>query len=219
MLFTDFDEDVWKNQEKLLAFFLKKTCIGTDEVGRGCLAGPVVAASVFFPCGSAFFLRDSKKLSIKKREMVSKTILSTKPFVGIAFVHPAVIDRINILNATKLAMKISIGRCLENAKKVLMHRDAILCVDGNFQVPGINSIQQISIVQGDNIIASISAASVLAKVTRDAYMTSMIRFFPGYGFEQNKGYGTPLHIREIKKNGLTPFHRKSFCSGIIDDSH
>lgn len=219
MLFTEFDEDVWQNQQKLLTFFTKKGCIGTDEVGRGCLAGPVVAASVMIPSQSSFFVTDSKKLSKKKREMISKVILASSPFIGIAFISAEVIDRINILNATKLAMKISISRCLNNIQNFFSRKDILLCVDGNFSVPGIEGVDQVSIIQGDNKIASIGAASILAKVTRDAYMVSMNRYFPAYKFDQHKGYGTKNHLQAIQNFGLTKFHRLSFCKGIQHDSH
>jgi len=219
MLFTEFDENVWQNQKKLLAFFSKKICIGTDEVGRGCLAGPVVAASIILPPFSNFFVTDSKKISKKKREMISKEILSRSPFIGIAFVHAKVIDDINILNATKLAMKISVSRCLKNLKDAISHQDILLCIDGNFSLPGVDEVSQVSVIKGDSIIASISAASVLAKVTRDAYMESISRLYQGYHFEQHKGYGTELHRQRISQLGITSLHRKTFCSGIDYASH
>lgn len=219
MLFTEFDEDIWLNQKKLLAFFSKKFCMGTDEVGRGCLAGPVVAASLILPGESTFFVADSKKLSVKKREMISKTILNHQPILGIAFVHPPAIDQINILNATKLAMIRSIHRCLANAKRFLSGQDILLCIDGNFSLPEVQEICQHSLIQGDNKIAAISAASVIAKVTRDSYMSKMSRIYPNYGFEQHKGYGTKIHRQKIESYGLTSFHRKTFCQGIQLASH
>lgn len=219
MLFTEFDEDVWENQEKLLNFFSKENCIGTDEVGRGCLAGPVVAASIIFPAKADFFVTDSKKLSKKKREMISKIILASSPYVGIAFVHAPMIDKINILNATKLAMKISINRCLINMKNLCKWKDIMILVDGNFTIPTIEGIDQTSIVQGDSKLASIGAASIIAKVCRDAYMKSMNRYFPNYCFDHHKGYGTKNHFQAIQNYGLTPLHRKTFCKGILHASN
>lgn len=219
MSFIEFDENVWQNQEKLLAFFSKRYCIGTDEVGRGCLAGPVVAASVLLPDNASFFVTDSKKLNKIKREMISKEILSRSPFVGISFIHVEVIDKVNILNATKLAMKNSISRCLNNIKNTILKQDLLLCIDGNFSLPGIEELSQVSVIKGDNAIASISAASIVAKVVRDAYMVSMSRIYPFYGFEQHKGYGTELHRKKILQHGLCRLHRKSFCKRIADASY
>ena len=219
MLFTEFDEDVWQNQQKLLTFFSKKRCIGTDEVGRGCLAGPVVAASVLFPYQADFFVTDSKKLSKIKREMISKVIMASSPFIGIAFVHAAMIDKINILNATKLAMKISISRCLDNMKKFIDTKDLLICLDGNFKVPGVEGVNQVSIVKGDSRIASIGAASIIAKVCRDAYMKSINRYFPGYSFDHHMGYGTKNHFQTIQNLGTTSLHRLTFCKGITHASH
>jgi ribonuclease HII len=219
MLFTEFDEDVWQNQKKLLNFFSKENCIGTDEVGRGCLAGPVVAASVIFPNQADFFVTDSKKLSKKKREMISKIILASSPYIGIAFVHAPMIDKINILNATKLAMKNSINRCLLNMKNFIHTKNIMIFVDGNFTIPSMEGIDQVSIVQGDRRLASIGSASIIAKVCRDDYMKSMERYFPNYSFDQHKGYGTKKHFQAIQDLGITPLHRKTFCKGILRASN
>lgn len=174
---------------------------GVDEVGRGCLAGPVVAAAVILdmqaiPKG----LNDSKKLSPKKRTYLD-TIIRTQAIsfaVGLGEVDE--IDSINILNASKLAMV----RAVEG----LATPPSLLLVDGNFRI-GLE-IEQIPIVKGDQKSVSIAAASILAKVFRDALMTRMDTDFPGYDFASHKGYGSKSHRVFLQAKGPSPIHRKSF---------
>jgi len=219
MLFTDFNADVWENQKKILNTFSKKYCIGTDEVGRGCLAGPVVTAAVLFTNDEIIQVDDSKKMSRNKREKIFHEILCCKPVIGIAFTHSTMIDKINILNATKLAMQKSLRRCLTGLKSRIKFKEIVVCIDGNFLLPPLEDLCQVSIIKGDSIVASISAASIIAKVTRDRFMESMHQFYPGYGLDRNKGYGTREHITAIQNMGITPFHRKTFCKGLFDASN
>jgi len=219
MLFTELNSDVWENQKKILKTFSKKYCIGTDEVGRGCLAGPVVTAAVLFTSDKRIPVSDSKKLGKQKREKIFYEIIQSNPIVGIAFTHQSMIDKVNILNATKLAMEKSLFRCLKGLKNFIKPEDVIVCIDGNFLLTPLMDIRQISIIKGDAYVASISAASIVAKVTRDRYMSSMNRFYSGYGLDRNKGYGTKEHIMAIYNFGITPFHRKSFCRGMLNASH
>ena len=171
---------------------------GVDEVGRGCLAGPVIAASVILkkPIKG---LMDSKKLSSKKRENLSQEIIENSIFaIGAADNHE--IDKINILQASLLAMQRSIKKLDVKPKKILVDGDHI------FET----SIEIESIVGGDNLIPSISAASVVAKVYRDKLMMAYSEEFPDYGFHKHKGYPTKFHKEMLKRYGLTRIHRKTF---------
>ena len=173
---------------------------GVDEVGRGTLAGPVVAAAVILdykniPNG----IQDSKKISKKNRELISKDILETS-IVSIGYSTSNEIDKINILKASLLAMK----RAVEGLNK----KPNIVLIDGNY-VPDIN-INAKPIVKGDNKSLSIAAASIVAKVYRDNLMTEYSKKYPGYLWEKNSGYGTKEHLEAIKKLGVTPIHRTSF---------
>lgn len=176
--------------------------VGVDEVGRGCGFGPVVSAAVYIPPSrltDLIGIRDSKKLSAKRREFLCDLILKTCD-VGIGQVENDVIDDINIYNATKLAMK--------EAIRQVKYKDFIL-VDGNMRLDGIDIDQQ-CVVGGDNISVSIACASVVAKVTRDSLIKSLHHLFPFYGLDKNKGYLTKQHRDAIKEYGITEFHRKSF---------
>lgn len=174
---------------------------GIDEVGRGPLAGPVVAGAVILPkdC-SLLYLNDSKKLSEKKREELYEKIMETAVAVGIGYNTPARIDEINILQATYEAMREAVGNL--SVKPDLLLNDAVT-------IPGIN-IRQVPIIKGDAKSISIAAASIVAKVTRDRLMVKYDAVYPEYGFASHKGYGTATHREAIKKYGLTPIHRKSF---------
>ncbi|MDZ5711702.1 ribonuclease HII [Jeotgalibacillus haloalkalitolerans] len=172
---------------------------GTDEAGRGPLAGPVVAAAVILPEG--FYLaglNDSKKLSEQKRELFFEEIM-TSADVGVGIIEAAEIDRINILNASKQAMIKAIRQLKQQPEYVLA--DAVTL---DIQIP------QKSIIKGDAKSVSIAAASVIAKVTRDRLMKEAAEKYPGYDLEKNAGYGTKDHIEAIKKLGLTGEHRRSF---------
>ena len=178
---------------------------GIDEVGRGPLAGPVVAGAVILPkdC-SLLYLNDSKKLSEKKREELYDKILETAVAVGIGYNTPARIDEINILQATYEAMREAVGRLFP--KPDLLLNDAVT-------IPKI-SIRQVPIIKGDAKSISIAAASIVAKVTRDRLMVKYDEIYPEYGFAANKGYGSVLHIEAIRKYGATPIHRKSFIKNL-----
>ena len=171
---------------------------GVDEVGRGCLAGPVIAASVILkrPIKG---LMDSNKLSSKKREDLSQIIMENSIF-AIGAADSQEIDKINILQASLLAMHRSIEKLDVKPKKIL--------VDGAHIFE--TSIEIESIVEGDNLIPSISAASVVAKVYRDRLMTAYSKEFPNYGFDKHKGYPTKLHKEMIKRYGFTKIHRRTF---------
>lgn len=178
-----------------------KYICGVDEVGRGPLAGPVVCAAVIMPCDRIVDgVDDSKKLSAKERERLSSLILERAVACRISLVEPQIIDRINILQATRLCMKNAVGG-LDPAPDFVI-------TDGNMTLD-INIPQQ-SIVKGDALSYTIGCASIVAKVYRDALMDEIAVTYPGYGFEKNKGYGTPAHIRALGERGICPVHRKSF---------
>ncbi len=181
---------------------------GLDEAGRGPLAGPVVAAAVVFsPALIPSDLADSKKLSPKKRESLFKTIHEMALAVGIAEVSHNRIDEINILQASLEAMKLA----FEDAEKKsgLQLKGAL--VDGNQLVSFSRSVEQYTVIGGDNIFPSIMAASIIAKVHRDRLMQSMAEHYPRYGFENHKGYGTAKHLQALKEFGPCPIHRRSFA--------
>jgi ribonuclease HII len=180
---------------------------GIDEVGRGPLAGPVVAGAVILPkdC-EILYINDSKKLSAAKREELYDEIMEKALATGIGMVGPARIDEINILNATYEAMREAI-KVLEPAPDLLLN-DAVT-------IPEV-FIPQIPIIKGDAKSASIAAASIIAKVTRDRLMVEYDKILPGYGFAQNKGYGAAAHIEALKRMGPTPIHRSSFIKNFIN---
>lgn len=189
---------------------------GVDEVGRGPLAGPVVAAACIFDRDVDIVgIDDSKKLSEKKREQFFEEIKDKALAYGIGEASCEVIDEINILEATKLAMK----RAIDEADKMLESkgRDRIQIVV--FDAVKINDLdkEQMSVIKGDQTYFSIAAASILAKVTRDNLMKEYDKVYPEYGFASNKGYGTKAHYEGIKKAGITEIHRKSFLKNL--DTH
>ena len=186
--------------------YLEDGCIvaGMDEAGRGPLAGNVVAACVIMPREPVLaWIDDSKKLSEIRREKVYDEIMSCALAVGIGEVGPEEIDRINILEATKKAMR-------EAAAQIHANIFLIDAVKGL----GLNGTE-IPIIKGDAASYSIAAASIIAKVTRDREMRILDQKYPEYGFAKNKGYGTPEHIAAIRKYGLTPEHRRSFTGHFI----
>jgi len=184
-----------------------KLIAGIDEAGRGPLAGPVVAACVVvsnkLEVRSKKFLdiKDSKKLSAKRREKLFNIIREEFDEVGIGICDHQTIDKINILQAAFLAMKKSIGSLREKPDFIIL--------DGGFKIPNMSYAQK-NIIRGDESIFSIAAASIIAKVTRDRIMQEMHVLYPQYGFAQHKGYGTRLHLEQLKKHGPCPIHRKSF---------
>ncbi|QRM89445.1 ribonuclease HII [Lacinutrix sp. WUR7] len=180
---------------------LKLEC-GTDEAGRGCLAGPVTAAAVILPDNfKNKILNDSKQLSEKKRDLLQPIIETEAICFGFAHVFQEEIDEINILNASILAMHKSIAGLKETPNFII--------VDGNRFKP-YPDIPHETIIKGDGKFLSIAAASVLAKTYRDAYMNTIHEEFPMYNWKQNKGYPTKEHREAIRKYGITKYHRKSF---------
>lgn len=182
---------------------------GVDEVGRGPLAGPVVCAAVILPLEEEkriLGIDDSKKLSAKKREALAVQIKQTARAFAISEVSAEEIDEINILQATRLCMKRAVESLPVPADMVL--------TDGNMTLD--ISLPQQSIVKGDALVCSIGAASILAKVYRDALMKSYAKEFPEYGFEKNAGYGTAAHIQAIREHGICRIHRKTFVTKFWD---
>ncbi len=188
-----FEQKYWNDGIRMIA--------GVDEAGRGPLAGPVVAAAVIFGEGMMIEgVNDSKKLTEKKRELLFHRINESAVAVGIGIINHDVIDRINILQASFLAMN--------KAIEALSVRPEQLLVDGNFFRHDRFPVE--NIIQGDAKSHSIAAASIIAKVTRDALMCELHEQFPDYGFAKHKGYGTKAHIDAIRRFGLSPIHRRSF---------
>ena len=179
---------------------------GIDEAGRGPLAGPVVAGAVILPPEKKIlYLNDSKKLSPAKREELYDVIMNEAVAVGVGIVGPARIDEINILQATYEAMRQALGKL--SVKPQLLHNDAVT-------IPGVDT-PQVPIIKGDAKSASIAAASIIAKVTRDRLMQDYDKALPEYGFASNKGYGSAEHIAALKKYGPSPIHRRSFITHFI----
>ena len=182
------------------------TLCGIDEVGRGPLAGPVVAGAVILPedC-EILYLNDSKKLSEKKRELLYDEIMEKAIAVGIGAVSPERIDEINILQATYEAMRKAIASL--SVEPSLLLNDAVT-------IPAVD-IPQVAIVKGDARSISIGAASIVAKVYRDRMMEEYDKMYPGYGFASNKGYGSKEHIEALHRMGPCPLHRRSFLKSIL----
>ncbi|NQJ22153.1 ribonuclease HII [Streptococcus suis] len=173
---------------------------GIDEVGRGPLAGPVVAAAVILPKGCKIrYLNDSKKIPKSKHESIYQEVMERAEAVGVGIKDAAVIDQVNIYEATKLAMLEALGKLSQKPDHLLI--DAM-----KLDTP----IPQTSIIKGDANSLSIAAASIVAKVTRDKMMADYDREFAGYGFAKNAGYGTAEHLEGLNKLGITPIHRKTF---------
>lgn len=190
----------------LLAYEKKlwKTCdwvAGLDEAGRGCWAGPVVAAAVIFPKNVDLpGVNDSKKLTAEKREIFFDQILENALAFGIGIIDPKIIDEINILEASKKAMLLAVEQ--------MKTQPQYLLIDGNMSLR--TAIPQQAIISGDALSLSIAAASILAKVTRDRLMVKLSETYPGYGFEKHKGYGTAIHRKALDNLGLSPIHRLSY---------
>lgn len=188
----------------LKQFFSNKETIecGCDEAGRGCLAGPVVAAAVILPHGFSHpLLNDSKKLSDKQRRLLRPIIEQNALAYCVGFVSNQEIDKINILQASFLAM----NRAVEGLKQ----KPELLLIDGN-RFNNKTDIAFQCIVKGDSLYQSIAAASILAKTYRDDYMLNLHKEFPKYHWDKNMGYPTKQHRQAIIENGISPFHRKSF---------
>ena len=187
----------------LLNSYLKKGMeAGTDEAGRGCLAGPVTAAAVILPKRfKNVFLNDSKMVTSLNRKILKKIIEKEALGYSVTFIDNVKIDEINILNASILAMH----HCLDDLKLIPLH----ILVDGN-RFKTYNNIPHECIVQGDGKYMNIAAASILAKTYRDSYMEMIHEEYPMYNWKQNKGYGTAEHRAAIIKYGITKYHRLSF---------
>lgn len=180
---------------------------GIDEAGRGPLAGPVVASAVILPKEDRIlYLNDSKKVSPKRRALLYDEIMSRALAVGVGVVDSYRIDCINILQATYEAMRHALDS-LKIAPDILLN-DAVT-------IPEV-SIPQVPIIKGDAKVAAISAASIVAKVTRDRIMIEYDEKYPGYGFAEHKGYGTARHIAALKKLGATPIHRRTFIGHFVN---
>ena len=179
---------------------------GIDEVGRGPLAGPVVAGAVILPRDSKIlYLNDSKPLTAKKRDELYDVIMREAVAVGIGYASPARIDEINILQATYEAMREAISKL--SVKPDVLLNDAV-------KIPQVD-IRQVPIIKGDAKSVSIAAASIVAKVTRDRLMEEYDKVLPGYGFASNKGYGSAEHIAALKEIGPSPIHRQSFIGHFV----
>ena len=196
-------EALWKYEREYGAYTY---ICGIDEVGRGPLAGPVVAGAVILPkdC-DILYINDSKKLSEKKREELYDIIMEKAVSVGIGYASPERIDEINILQATYEAMRDAINK-LTVSPDILLN-DAVI-------IPEV-TCKQVPIIKGDAKSISIGAASIIAKVTRDRLMVDYDKVYPEYGFASNKGYGAAVHIEALKKYGPTPIHRKSFIKNFF----
>ncbi len=192
---------------------------GLDEAGRGCLAGPVVAAAVILKLDDTQLaarlngVRDSKQVSPQARARLHAVILQHALAVGVGTGSVELIDRCNILQATKYAMRTALDQLIVAPQALLL--DALLLRDV--------SLPQRSLIKGDARCLSIAAASIIAKVTRDRLMLTLHEQYPDYGFDQHKGYGTPAHLQALRRHGVTPLHRQSFApvrellSGLFTD--
>ena len=194
-----------------MLFYEKKYAVyshicGIDEVGRGPLAGPVVAAAVILPKDARIlYANDSKKVSEKIREQLYKEIMEKAEAVGIGMRSPQRIDEINILQATYEAMREAVGKL--SVKPDLLLNDAV-------KIPNM-PVQQVPIIKGDAKSLSIACASIVAKVTRDHLMEEYDKILPQYGFASNKGYGSSQHIEALKTYGPSPIHRNSFIKHFV----
>ena len=195
------DSDVWA-YEKKAAHRGYRNIAGIDEAGRGPLAGPVVAAAVIWPDRSNAVegLDDSKKLTPRWRSILYGQIYEKALSIGIGIVDPPEIDRINILQATLRAMAMATAN--------LSPRPDFLLIDGTFPIDSV--LPQMAIARGDSLSASIAAASIIAKVSRDRMMERYDQDYPQYAFKRHKGYPTKAHREAIRKHGICPIHRRSF---------
>ena len=184
-------------------FSLTGETIGVDEVGRGPLIGDVVASAVILPSDCNLPLRDSKKLSEKKRNQLAEQIKTEAIAYAICVATPEEIDELNILKATMLAMQRAVTKVRSQVDKV-----SHIYIDGNRCPDGVEPCQ--FVIKGDDKVAEISAASILAKVYRDEQMQRLHEHYPLYGFDKHKGYPTALHLSKIEELGLIPGYRKSF---------
>ena len=195
-----FDQNIAANYSKdnLLSTVL---IAGVDEVGRGPLAGPVVAAAVILPSSSEIYgLRDSKVVPLEEREALYCEIQEEALAIEVAIVEPVQIDQLNILEASLLAMRLCV--------QALTVKPHLVIVDGN-KKPG-TGLPELAIIKGDGLSASIMAASIIAKITRDQIMREAHEQYPMYGFDEHKGYSVEKHLEALRKHGPCPLHRRSF---------
>ena len=193
---TQIENELWNRGARIA---------GIDEVGRGPLAGPVVAAAVILPEDfDVPGVDDSKKLSEKRREELFDIITERAVAYGIGMADHSIIDEINILQATKLAMKEAISSLQQQPDYILF--DAMRIDD--LEIP------QESVIKGDAKVLAVAAASIVAKVTRDRMMAEYSAEYPGYAFEKNKGYGTKAHYEGIREHGMCPIHRRTFLKNL-----
>jgi len=183
---------------------------GVDEVGRGCLAGPVVAAAVILPAGwIPSGVRDSKLLTAKDRRRIDADVRRHAIAWAIGVVEPSLIDRMNILRATILASQLAVARLGVRADALLLD---------SLEIAGL-SIRQRALVDADRLCASVAAASVVAKVARDTLMDAYDAAYPGYGFGRNRGYAAPEHRAALVELGPTPIHRRTFIEAYVAEGH
>jgi ribonuclease HII len=181
--------------------------VGIDEVGRGCWAGPVVAGAVMLPedfdaaALTEWKLGDSKLLNKRQREVADTTIRQLTMAVGLGWVDAATIDRIGLTLAVKLAMEQALAQITASYNEII--------IDGNLNFLAENPKAR-ALVKADASVPAVSAASILAKVARDNYMAEVTAMYPGYGFEKHVGYGTALHLEQLKLHGVSDLHRRSF---------
>lgn len=189
----------------------KTLIIGVDEAGRGPLAGPVVAAAVVINKYSQYLeeVNDSKKLTEAKREKIYENILNDENIIfGVGIVNSDIIDEINILQATYMAMRKAIDDIV-----IINKEDYLILVDGNREIKDCNYMQE-TVVKGDAKSLSIATASIIAKVTRDRIMKEFDNTIPGYNFSKHKGYGTKEHYKLLRENGISNIHRKTFLKNF-----
>ncbi len=205
-----YDSDFCESEGQLIA--------GVDEVGRGCLAGPVVAACVILKSDfEGIGIDDSKKLSEKKREELFSEIINNSLAIGIGTVDNAKIDEINILNATKIAMRTAVNEADEKLEEKGKQISKVLidAVDiGEIRNSNGEIIELLPVIKADQKSMAVAAASIVAKVTRDRLMIEFSEKYGDYAFEKNKGYGTKEHYDGIKKAGITEIHRKTFLKNL-----
>lgn len=196
----------YKTMERSLFADGYKRIIGVDEVGMGCLAGPVVVCAVSFQKNTPHIpnIRDSKLLSPKQRETLARKIIDSGVIFRISLCYPKTIDKLNIFQAARKAMARAVAK-IQNVKS-----KTIVLVDGLCQIKQ-TALPQRAIIKGDRKVFAIACASVIAKVYRDRMMTRYAKRFPKYGFEKHKGYGTKYHVAMLYAHGPTEIHRRSFA--------
>lgn len=179
--------------------------VGVDEVGRGCLAGPVVAGAVILPDKfrrrKAWLLKDSKLLTREQRQVADQGIRGVALAIGIGWAGADVIDQYGLTYAVRLAMKQALEQIAVEYQQII--------IDGNYNFLS-HDARAVTLIKADNKVPAVSAASIVAKVARDNYMTEIGADYPHYGFERNVGYGTPFHLERLKTHGVSQLHRRSF---------